>query len=707
MRQGLHPWTQIGKKFMAIYHFRSTSAKARQGRASRHGSYIRREGVYAERKDLAHHEHGNMPTWAKENPDEFWKAADDVERSNGRAYREFEVALPRELDLNQQKELVRHYVREQLGERHAYEWAIHDKGDGNPHAHIQFSERTHDGIERDRASYFKRSNPKNPERGGCKKQEGWNVGKGQTPEPLLDARSRWADLQNIHLDRAGKLARVDHRTLEAQGIARVAQIHVGYRDNQAPDVHAERYTRNEAIKVMNQEEAQARREVAASLKEIAEITATLKEITAREELKNFALESLEKFRREMTTGLREVIAEEVSKELKEAVEQRKVEAMKADLKKSGAAELERTRSARDARTRGEAVAGLERMEKGEITKAMAEGRPIDGRNEGRAEDLAEYVQALSQQGQQEQAAQIAQTKPTAPKPQAPQNTPPPMVQQQKPEEGQKAPTPAPEAKMSEGSGDITEGRQRVREMRGGLSSESIERGSTAQAPAPKEAITPPTPAVDSVDAFKACCADIESRRQVINADKAAIDEFHIVKKGLDEPDRVQGLIDSKQLYIDKGANDEKMRILDSFPGLKNYIKRVKEFGKIDKKVDAAKVDIKMLKNEKRIAENRIPEVKEKLNAIESRMLKNGDRGGNKKAVAEGESKLPELYKAVEQQHGPEQATAALLKAGVRPDLVEMAAKKVSFERIRDEQKQRQAQREGSRQGQSRGQSRGR
>ncbi|WP_336879769.1 MobA/MobL family protein, partial [Providencia rettgeri] len=97
---------------------------------------ITREGKYQHRGDLVHVEHGNMPAWAKEEPQHFWQAADKFERKNGSAYREFEIALPRELNNEQQIGLVREFVSRELGERHAYTLAIH-----NPTASIDGGEK--------------------------------------------------------------------------------------------------------------------------------------------------------------------------------------------------------------------------------------------------------------------------------------------------------------------------------------------------------------------------------------------------------------------------------------------------------------------------------------------------------------------------------------------------------------------------------------
>ncbi len=172
-----------------------------------------------------------MPKWAEHNPAHFWNAADEHERANGSAYREIEIALPRELTPDQRRELVEDFVRQELGDRHAYQWAIHTpkaalEGGEQPHAHIMYSERRMDGIERDPDQLFKRYNSKNPEKGGAQKLSG---GKTQIEmkEELLLTRQRWADIQNTHLERHGHTARVDHRSLKEQGIDRAPEKHLG------------------------------------------------------------------------------------------------------------------------------------------------------------------------------------------------------------------------------------------------------------------------------------------------------------------------------------------------------------------------------------------------------------------------------------------------------------------------------------------------
>ena len=212
---------------MAIGRLSMKVGKA--GKAGPHAAYIAREGQYADRLErgekLEATEAGNMPAWAKSNPQAFWQAADAFERKNGTTYREMEIALPRELDADQRAALVREFVRQEIGDRHAYQWAIHTPtaadGQEQPHVHLMFSERQRDGIERDPEQYFKRYNAKAPEKGGARKGYGPSAGqtltKAERAAELKELRGRWEAMCNAHLERAGVEQRIDMRSHAERG----------------------------------------------------------------------------------------------------------------------------------------------------------------------------------------------------------------------------------------------------------------------------------------------------------------------------------------------------------------------------------------------------------------------------------------------------------------------------------------------------------
>lgn len=217
---------------MASYHLNAKIGK--KGKAAAHASYIARVEQYTGHpryEDLEVTAYGNMPQWAANNPSYFWKSSDEYERVNGSVYREIEIALPREMTAEQRLHLVQEFIKNEIGDKHAYQFAIHkpkaslEKGD-QPHAHIMYSERMRDGIARDPEQYFKRYNPNNPEKGGAKKFSG---GKHQSElkAELINLRERWAKIQNKHLEKYQCTDRVDHRSFKDQGINREPEKHLG------------------------------------------------------------------------------------------------------------------------------------------------------------------------------------------------------------------------------------------------------------------------------------------------------------------------------------------------------------------------------------------------------------------------------------------------------------------------------------------------
>lgn len=214
---------------MASFHHRIKSGK--KGTAYGHASYIDRNGRFANRgEDLVHTAHGNMPSWAENNPAIFWKIADKYERSNGAVYREHEVALPNELTNDQLIKLTEKIVRELIGNK-PYQYAIHAP-DGslgaipNPHVHLMYSDRLPDGIQREPEKMFSRFNSNHPEMGGCRKDSG-GLTRQELRANVIKMRKTIADLQNQSLAENGHETRVDHRSLREQGKQHQPERHMG------------------------------------------------------------------------------------------------------------------------------------------------------------------------------------------------------------------------------------------------------------------------------------------------------------------------------------------------------------------------------------------------------------------------------------------------------------------------------------------------
>ena len=158
----------------------------------------------------------------------LWNAVETVEkRRDAQTAREIDVALPIELNRPEQIKLLQDYISENFTKHGMIaDFAIHDKNDGNPHAHILLTTR------------------EVSEAGFGKKNREWNK-----PEYLLKWRENWAKTCNREFERLGLDERIDHRTLEAQGVDREPTIHVGVEGYalEKKGIVTERMRRNRAI----------------------------------------------------------------------------------------------------------------------------------------------------------------------------------------------------------------------------------------------------------------------------------------------------------------------------------------------------------------------------------------------------------------------------------------------------------------------------
>jgi hypothetical protein len=220
-----------GKRGGSSYHvsFRSGS-RAGGACASAAHDYITRSGEYddPDRDPAIYVESDHIPEWAEDDPREYWDAADLYERDNGRLYVSADVALPRGLSDDEQVALARSFVADLTSdEKLPCTFAIHRGYDGegkehNPHVHVMFSERKHDGVARSKEQWFRRANRKEPERGGASKSRTFH---GR--QWVERAREKWAEHTNRALESAGREERVDHRSYERQGIDREPGEHYG------------------------------------------------------------------------------------------------------------------------------------------------------------------------------------------------------------------------------------------------------------------------------------------------------------------------------------------------------------------------------------------------------------------------------------------------------------------------------------------------
>ena len=254
---------------MAIYHLRLKVISRSLGRDAKPGGATRRSVVAAaayrsgqplyddsqgkwfefHKPDVTHTEilapeNISLPKWIFDRQT-LWNMVERAEtRVDSQLAREVEITLPRELTKDQQVALVHSFVKDQFVKKGMVaDIAIHrptaSDGKEQPHAHVLLLMRRVDAAS---ATGF-----------AAKKERAWSE-RDDVAKVAAEARKRFNDTQAPHhkqalamaeslrnvniwranwaayanraLDAAGSAARIDHRTLEAQGIARKPQTSI-------------------------------------------------------------------------------------------------------------------------------------------------------------------------------------------------------------------------------------------------------------------------------------------------------------------------------------------------------------------------------------------------------------------------------------------------------------------------------------------------
>ena len=277
---------------MAIYHLEAKVVSRGAGRSAVAASaylsctrlYNDYDGIqhdYTKKQGLVWQE-VFLPKYAPQewqDREKLWNAVEEIETAkDSRLAREFVVALPIELNCEEQIELLQEFIREQfVSDGMCADAAIHDTDGHNPHAHILLTVRPLDeqgkwqcktekeylcmknGEERG----FTAAEFRTAQADGWEKQYPYKVGKKKvymTPsaaeaqglvradkhpkstrygrqnpiserwnseEQLTAWRAAWADVSNRCLERAGREERINHRSNAARGLDEIPTIHEG------------------------------------------------------------------------------------------------------------------------------------------------------------------------------------------------------------------------------------------------------------------------------------------------------------------------------------------------------------------------------------------------------------------------------------------------------------------------------------------------
>ena len=208
---------------MAIYHFSAKVISRSAGSSAvASAAYRSAERLHDERLDRSHdftnkagvvHSEVMLPEGTPEvlgDRSTLWNTVEAIElRKDAQLAREIEFAIPRELDQQQGIGLARDFVQAEFVERGMIadlnvHWDIGADGLARPHAHVMLTMRE---VNED---------------GFGKKVRDWNR------TGLIETwRERWASHANERLASLDIDARIDHRSLEAQGIDLEPQTKIG------------------------------------------------------------------------------------------------------------------------------------------------------------------------------------------------------------------------------------------------------------------------------------------------------------------------------------------------------------------------------------------------------------------------------------------------------------------------------------------------
>jgi hypothetical protein len=287
---------------MADFHFHGKVISRSKGRSAVGAAAYRSGEKLTNEKDGVTHDYTkkggvvyseimlceNAPTEYKDRAT-LWNAVESTATANERLARDFDIALPLELSRGEQIDLVRNYVNDNFVKAGmCADFAIHDKGDGNPHAHIMLTMRPidetgkweyvsqklyickdHEGNTAELSAselkkaqidgktfekqlpYFKNGKGKATyltkyEAENDKKYKDYIRVKGKNDplktkedrrNPIIEKwdsnesfnkwRENWAAYQNREFEKKNLSVRVDHRSYEKQGIDKIPTKHLG------------------------------------------------------------------------------------------------------------------------------------------------------------------------------------------------------------------------------------------------------------------------------------------------------------------------------------------------------------------------------------------------------------------------------------------------------------------------------------------------
>lgn len=232
---------------MPCPHFKITIAKRSEnksvvaGAAYQSGERLfsehdRKVKNYTGKKEVVHSEILLPPNAPEEYRDRatLWNAVEKVENQwNSQLARRIVIAIPKEIPPYQHAQLIREYCQEQfVSKGMCADFAIHDKGDGNPYAHIMLTMRAigEDGkwLPKSRKVYDLKENgqriklPSGSWKSHKEDTVDWNDRKYAEIW-----RHEWEVSANKYLEANNRPERLDMRSYARQGLDKIPTVHLG------------------------------------------------------------------------------------------------------------------------------------------------------------------------------------------------------------------------------------------------------------------------------------------------------------------------------------------------------------------------------------------------------------------------------------------------------------------------------------------------
>lgn len=247
---------------------------------------------YTKKKEVVFHD-VMLPENAPDeyhNSETLWNSVQTVEtQKNAQLARDINIALPRECNREQHIEMLKKFINENFVKvGMCADVSIHDKNDGNPHAHILLTLRSIDEngkwlpksrkeyvLDEDGNRILIKKDKKGRKQYKTRKIEtnDWNDKRN-----VDKWRKAWQDVANLYLDDDHK---IDCRSLADQGIERVPTVHEGPHVRAIDRERAARGQETTRVHQLNVEITQDNENLVAAEAEAARLEQEAKEAEAR------------------------------------------------------------------------------------------------------------------------------------------------------------------------------------------------------------------------------------------------------------------------------------------------------------------------------------------------------------------------------------------------------------------------------------------